>query len=419
MMWIGIKKTVTSGLSKFLIANMLYSLSTALVSLLSPSILPQAVYEDFIYIFQMVLFLSGIFTAGLIPGLLRFYKYDGQKYKSYYFMTAGVIMLALLSIGIFPHNFLSSWLKIGTDAIADSLFVYLSVIFSLFFIFNRGFQTAKDDYSSIFTDVVVIFVARLLLLLAVRMFGISDPYVILVMVCILPFLYEAWIFVTSCLKTRAASLSDYPDFLKFIFKISLAGVIFTATGRLFIITSRFTDDSLAAALSFAAGLTGIISIFNTTFTSVFIGKLDYRNHDGIVSYLKRIKKYLLPFLAATLLMGAGVFFFVTLIYPDNTLQAAIISSLTVVHCALMAYTGLITLMTKTYDLLNTQILLNVASFVIVWLFVKFVSGALNEYVSYIIINSVMFLMELVLALLVVRHIGIQGKTILNQDHENA
>ena len=261
-MWTGIKKTITSGLSKFLIANMLYSLSTALVSLLSPSILSQVVYEDFIYIFQMVLFLSGIFTAGLIPGLLRFYKYDGQKYRAYYFMTAGAIMLVLLLLGFLPHNFLSSWLKIGTDTVTESLLVYLSVIFSLFFIFNRGLQTAEEDYASIFKDVVVIFVARLLLLFAVRMLGISDPYLILAMVSVLPFLYEAWIFVTSLVKTRVASLCDYPDFLKFIFKISLAGVVFTATGRLFIISSRFTDDSLAAALSFAAGLTGIISIFN-------------------------------------------------------------------------------------------------------------------------------------------------------------
>ena len=104
----GIRKTIGSGLSKFLMANMLYSLSTALVSLLSPSILPQASYEDFIYIFQMVLFLTGIFTAGLIPGLLRYHKYDGQKYQSFYFLTAGIIVVALLILGLFPGNFLSS-----------------------------------------------------------------------------------------------------------------------------------------------------------------------------------------------------------------------------------------------------------------------------------------------------------------------
>ena len=415
----GIRKTIGSGLSKFLMANMLYSLSTALVTLLSPSILPQAPYEDFIYIFQMVLFLTGIFTAGLIPGLLRHYKYDGQKYQSFYFLTAGMIIVILLVLGLFPANFLSSWLKIGADSVADSMMVYSSVIFSLFFIFNRGLQTAKEDYASIFKDVIVIFVARLLLLGAVGVLGISDPYAILVMVCIIPFMYEAWIFISSFFRIRFGGLDGYPDFLGFILKISLAGVIFTATSRLFIISSRFNDDSLAAALSFAAGLTGIISIFNTTFSSVFIGKLDCRNHDGIISYTGKIRKYLLPFLGATLILGAAVFFFVTLIYPENTLQAAIISALTVVHCALISYAGLITLMTKTYDLLNTQILLNVASFVIVWLFVKLVSGGLGEYVSYIIINSVMLLMELVLAFIVLRHVRRQGETIVRKDYGNA
>lgn len=415
----GIRKTIGSGLSKFLMANMLYSLSTALVSLLSPSILPQAPYEDFIYIFQMVLFLTGIFTAGLIPGLLRYHKYDGQKYQSFYFLTAGIIVVALLILGLFPGNFLSSWLKIGADSVADSMLVYSSVIFSLFFIFNRGFQTAKEDYASIFKDVIVIFVARILLLGAVGILGISDPYVILAMVCIIPFLYEAWIFISSFFRIRFCTLEGYPDFLEFIFKISVAGIIFTATSRLFIIASRFNDDSLAAALSFAAGLTGIISIFNTTFSSVFIGKLDYRNHEGILSYMGKVRKYLLPFLGLTLLVGTAVFFFVTLIYPGNTLQAAMISALTVVHCALMSYTGLITLMTKTYNLLNAQIMLNGASFVIVWLFVKFVAGGLSEYISYIIINSVMLLMEFVLAFIVLRHVRRQGETILSENHGNA
>ena len=158
-----------------------------------------------------------------------------------------MIIVILLVLGLFPANFLSSWLKIGADSVADSMMVYSSVIFSLFFIFNRGLQTAKEDYASIFKDVIVIFVARLLLLGAVGVLGISDPYAILVMVCIIPFMYEAWIFISSFFRIRFGGLDGYPDFLGFILKISLAGVIFTATSRLFIISSRFNDDSLAAA----------------------------------------------------------------------------------------------------------------------------------------------------------------------------
>ena len=397
-------KITSTGVPRFFVANMLYSLSTALISFLAPSLLQSNVFEDFIYLFQMVLFLTGIFTLGLIPGLLRYYKFDNHKYDFYYYITALVILFFVLGVGFFPDNFISKALKIVPDSIAESLVIYSSVIFSLLFLFNRGKQIVILDYNAILKDVVAIVLIRVAMLLLVHCMHLSDPYIILLLLCVAPFLHELLVFVVAIFKIHVSRLDKYWEFLGFIFKISIAGVIFTATSRLFIISTKSYDLSLAAALSFAAGMTGIITIFNTTFSSVFIGRLDHRNAEGIVVYLHKIKKYLLPFLLLTLLLGSGVFLFVTLIYPDNTAQAAIISSLTVVHCAMMAYLGLITLMTKTYNLLNVQILLNGAGFLIIFLFVKYLSVSLNEYISYIIINSILLIMEAVLAFLVLRHI---------------
>ena len=399
-----LKSYGVSGMAKFLFANALYSLSTALISFLSPSLLENRVYVDFIYLFQMVLFMTGIFTAGLIPGLLRYYKFDNKKYEFYYYFTALIIMLFLLIIGLFPRNFISAALKITPDSISDSLMIYLSVIFSLLFVFNRGAQTAKCNYDAILKDVMIIFVARIILLFVVKLSNLSNTYAILALLCIVPFFYELWIFVSSLTKLKKSDLTGYGDFLGFIFKISVAGVIFTATGRLFIISSKSYDPSLAAALSFAAGMTGIISIFNTTFSSVFIGKLDHRDQNGVIQYVSKIKKFFLPFLIATLLFGGGVFLFVSLIYPENTVQASVISSITVIHCALMSYVGLITLMTKTFNIMNVQIILNICAFLIVFLFVKLLSVMINEYVSYVIINSILLIMEVSLAFIVLKHV---------------
>lgn len=399
-----LKSYVASGMAKFLFANALYSLSTALISFLSPSLLENRVYIDFIYLFQMVLFMTGVFTAGLIPGLLRYYKLDNRKYEFYYFFTASAILIFLLILGFIRDNFVSQALKIIPSSSIESLLLYLSVIFSLFFVFNRGVQTAKCNYDAILKDVVIIFVARIILLICVKIFDISNPYLILSLVCIIPFVYELWVFIASLLGIKIFSMDNYLEFVRFIIKISIAGVIFTATNRLFIISSKSYDPSLAAALSFAAGMTGIITIFNTTFSSVFIGKLDHRNPEGVLHYIAKIKKYFIPFLLTTIILGICVFFFVTFIYPDNTVQAAIISSITVVHCALMSYIGLITLMTKTYDMLNVQILMNACAFIVVFLYVKFISVSLNEYMSYIIINAILLVVELLLAFIVLRHV---------------
>lgn len=397
-------KVTSSGVSRFLIANMLYSLSTALISIMSPILLQNDVYEDFIYLFQMVLFLTGIFSAGLVPGLLRYYKFDNKKFEFYYYFTAFIIMLLLMIVGLFPGNFISEALKIAPDSIFDSLMIYLSIVFSLSFIFNRGTQTAKCNYDAILKDVLIIFVIRIVLLLGIKLFRISNTYTVLMLLCILPFIYEFGVFVLSFIRTKVSGLDKYGEFLNFIFKISIAGVIFTATSRLFIISAKSYDSSLAAALSFAAGMTGIITIFNTTFSSVFIGQLDHRDKGGVSHYIGKVKKFLLPFMVATLFLGLGIFIFVFFVYPDNTLQASIISAITVVHCAMMSYLGLITLMTKTYDLLNAQIFLNICAFLLVFIFVRYISVSINEYISYIIINTILLLIEILLAFFVLKHI---------------
>ena len=399
-----LSRYLSSGIAKFLFANALYSLTTAIISFLSPSLLENDVYVDFIYLFQMVLYLTGVFTVGLVPGLLRYYKLDNRKYEFYYYFTASLILIFLLILGLIPGNFISVALKIAPPSVHESLMIYLSVIFSLLFIFNRGAQTAKCNYEAILKDVVIIFIARIMMLICVKIFDISNPYVILSCFCVVPFIYELWVFVSSMIKINISKLDAYWDFVCFILKISITGIIFTSTNRLFIISSKSYNSSLAAALSFAAGMTGIITIFNTTFSSVFIGKLDHRNPEGVLHYIAKIKKYFIPFLFTTIILGICVFFVVTLIYPDNTVQAAIISAITVVHCALIAYVGLITLMTKTYNMLNIQILLNASAFIIVFLFVRFCSVVINKYVTYIAINAILLITEILLALIILKRV---------------
>ena len=397
-------KIVRSGFTKFFIANAFYSASTALITLFSPSFLNNSVYTDFIYLFQMVLFLTGIFTLGLVPGLLRFYKLDNNRYSYYYYITIAFIIGILLSLGFFPQNFLSHALNITTPSISSSLIIYGSTVLGLLFIFNRGVEVARSNYGTILRHSLLIFVVRLALLFLIKYSNVSSPYVVLFLLCVLPFVYEMIIFLIAISKQKRCSLKGYVDFLIFIIKIALGGIIFSATSRLYIISSRALDPTLAASLSFASGLTGIISLFNTTIINVFIGKLDHRDHGGITKYLNKVKVNLFPFLFIAFLLGIAVFAFVVLIYPENSMQASILSSLTVVHCASLSYLGLITLLAKTYNLLNRQIIVNIITYILVWIFVKIVADSLNPYIAYFIINGIIFLMELIFALTIIRYI---------------
>lgn len=264
-----IRKLATGNLSLFLFANALYSLSTGLINLLSPFILDAKVYEDFIYVFHNIMMLTTIFVLGLVPTMLRFYKYDKEKYSCYYLLTSTVVYAVLLLLGLFVDNPLSAVLKITRSSLSENFIIYLSVVFSILYVFNRGLLTARNKYKNITVGIVIIFVIRMFSLFIIARFGIKDFNVILLSVCILPFLYEAVIYLKSVLKISRCSFKDYGAFIIFSVKISIVGILFTSTNQIFLVHAKGVDGSMAAALSFAGGLVGIINILNTTMSSYF------------------------------------------------------------------------------------------------------------------------------------------------------
>lgn len=392
-------------ISLFLYANALYSLSTGLISLLSPVILPVRAYEEFIYLFQIILFLTGVCTGGLVPALLRFHKLDTLKYKYYYTLITGLIYAVLIVLGFFPHNPISRLLNIEVESIGENLTIYGSIIFSLLYIFNRGVLTAESSFRKLTVNIAIILVFRLAALFVVYFLGITSIPSILFLICILPFSYEAVFFIKSSISLKTFRLSHgFYEFLFFTLKICAIGIIFLATSRLFVISAKGYDNSLAAALSFATGLTGIIHILNTTFNSYFIGKLDSRNPVSVRNYISRIIKKLPLFLIAAAVLSAGFYAFVMLIYPDNTQEAALISAITIAQSAIILYLGMITLLTKTFNLLNIQLALNVLAFILVFTVVNVFSKSIGSITTYVIINSIILLCELILAVIVICNI---------------
>lgn len=401
-----LKKLATGNLSLFLFANALYSLSTGLINILAPFILDTKVYEDFIYVFHNIMMLTSIFAVGLVPTMLRFYKYDKEKYTCYYLTTSTAVYAVLLLLGLFVENPLSALLKITRPSLSENFAIYLSIAFSILYIFNRGLLTAQNRYKNITIGIVIIFVIRIVALLLIAGLRIKDFNLILLGVCILPFSYELVVYLKGILKVGRCSFKDYGAFFIFGVKISIVGILYTSTNQIFLVHTKGADGSLAAALSFAGGLVGIINILNTTMSSYFLGKLDARDKSSINSYLDKVGRFRKYYFLALLIVCAIVFVLIFHVYPTNASQVAWLCVVTLLQTGIIFYVGLYSLMVKTFDLLNRQIIIYLIGFVVVFGIVSFIPFSC-EYVvfEYFAVSAIIILFEIMVARMAMRYIA--------------
>mgnify|MGYP000686134221 CR=1 FL=1 len=398
-----LKSFTNNNLFLFICANALYSASTGLINILSPILLKQATYEQFIYIFQNIIFLTTLFTAGFIPTLLRFYKYDKETYKFYYQFSTLIIYIVLFIFSFWQQNPILLLLKISTYSTQENLIIFSSIIASLLFIFNRGYATAENKYKPMILNITIIAIVRTFALILIYYYNISNIYLILIAVCILPFIGELFFFIKKLTLTHICSFANYKQFILFSLKISIAGIIYLITNRLFLIATKSINDTLAASVSFSIGLVGILHIFNTSFVSYFIGKLDAREPSLITQYLQKIKRATPFFITFLVTICTLTFLFVYIYYPNNTINTAIISTITIFQSAIITYIGLITLLTKTYNMLNVQICINFICLIIVFILTNYFINLFPNIISlYCTINIIIILGEYSLAKFVLK-----------------
>lgn len=386
-----------SPLVKFLLANALYSFSTWLISCLSPYILERTIYEEFIFSFQTILYVASISTLGFVPTLLRYYKYDNTKYTSYFLLCITVIFIILVICGFIPSNPFSKFLHIDNYSFINHLVFYISAISILLYVFNRAILTASESYNTLVKTIFLISMLRIVGIVLVSILNVKTNYCVLLLVCVIPMVWEYLFYSKQMLKLkRIFKLKDLKDFVMFALITSIIGIIYVTTDRLYLLELKSFNSPNVPILSYVYGMLGVIAIFNTTFTSYFIGRLDGRNPVQISNYIRKIKSFFMPYLFFSLLLGLGLFGFVYFLYPYNSKLAGIYVAITAITSSIIAYIGLISLMTKTFNLLKIQLCVNSISMAITLLLLKFTSDIDNIY-FYILISAVHILCELYVA----------------------
>lgn len=163
-MKISVNNIVNNGLVHYLLANMIFSISTFIVNACLPKIFIYEFYSKFVYVFQMVLFVTTISQAGLVVGLYKFMHTNQKQILNIYYTSIFVICTILLLLGVFDDNWVVVILKLTDLSEVENLMFFLSIMVSSIFLFNKGKNVADKAYKYMLRISVTSFGIRIIVL---------------------------------------------------------------------------------------------------------------------------------------------------------------------------------------------------------------------------------------------------------------
>ena len=395
-------------------ANILFSVSTMIINILLPKILPIVVFTDFIYIFQMVFFLTTVFQIGLVVGLYHFIEQDRQKTLNIYYLSVGSLMILLLAFALWPDNPLLSALNLNGIGRGQQMAFFASVIVSEIFLYNKGKNVADKDYRYMMRISVTVFLFRMIALAVIGLTHITDISLILALVFIIPFVQDIRDFVVnSCRYVRLGLVSGnlLQQLLVYSLKVWVIGALFIISDKMFLISTKGLDVSFTTALAFCSGFVGIISLFNSSFTNYFMSNLSSSRIDEIRRHINRLFKlaplYVLMLLVVCGLVSGGIF----LTYPNMGMIAPMVAFIILLRTGLISYLGMFSLLTKVMDMLNIEIALNVCR--VAWTAVLcYMWQPENILVWFTTVTFMILLPELLLTIITIKRVNTQAKQLV-------
>lgn len=350
----------------------------------------------------MILLLNGITGFGITTSLLRNHSID--KNSSYYYstITIFIVQIILLILAFFPNNYLSKSINIEDLDIKEHFVFYLSAVFINIFVFNRAFMNAENNFLLMLKTISAITIIRFLGLAIFYLFNINDTKIVLISLFVFPFIFEIIYFsqklVRSCNSKLKYSKIKYITFMSFSIKTFLAGSIFIATGKLFLIHLKDIDINFASVLAFSSGFVGIIGLFNFSFTNYFIGKLNSDNLEDILLFKSRIKKYTLHYFALIFLVLIGTNIFLYFFYSMFDSDVLFVASILICQTGVISYFGFTNILTKSFDLLYYDLAINILRFICVFVVIKVFSTQISFLHTLLFISIIMITGEIVLSI---------------------
>ena len=414
-----IKAKLSNNATLYLLASLIYSFSTYIIVLLIPYKLDLQLMADFSAALNIIMMLSFVFEFGVVTSYLRY----NQLYKATRYINAYVQLIIFLVILFVSQTFFGDMLDkfLGMDNVdLNQNYLYMAVFAILSWVFFKNIFLANKNIMMILINASILTAVRLVLLgymlFSDAKFSTDEIYLYLF---ILPFVFIIFFNLKHDFSEFRKSLSFVKHKVqrKLFFKRAKQILIFAAATYLitiiFVYTSRYAviyltkmdATQLIADLGYATSFGGLIVIFSVSLRSYFISKFNISNPKDIQNYIKKMYSYKTQFIVASISFSASMASLVCMIKPDYlTMDAVFFVFILVEAYLLSSYLGMFSLLSKTFNFNNLELMLNILRLVLVMGFVHFL---LLEHPiwGFIALNVSIVLVELLFAMIVLSKVN--------------
>ena len=353
----------------FLMANIVYSLSSFLVNAFLPKILNSDVYTRFVYIFQMVLFATNTMQIGFTMALYYFAKKASKESYNIYYTLITLLSIGILVACLLPQSFVFGLLKLTDLSFSERCCFALAVIVSGIFLYNKGANIQQKQYKYMLGVSVSAFVFRMAALIYIWAMHAESITILLLLIFVFPFMVDIKDYTVRIIRNARPwkiSTKALTEFVTYSLKVWLTGILFIISNKMFLISTKDQDEGFTASLAFASGFIGIIYIFKSTFYNFYLARFSRDNIQEIKNYVQKLLRYALPYFFLVLLITSCACIFVRYAFRELGESTWKVLFILLMQTGIICYLGMITLLTKTLNYLNLEIVLNIFRILLVW-----------------------------------------------------
>lgn len=359
----------TKKVSKLVVANAVYSLSTFIITLLLPYIAFD-IFGQAIYVLQMSMFATSLLQNAMTVTLYYFYKQDKEGALAiYYFLI--LLMLALLVVSVFFFdNRIVSLLSLSDLSHKEYIAFILSVAFPFSYACSRGVDIASSSYNRMLYIALSSLLLRIVGLIIIFLRTETTLNEFLLLLCVLPFLWDMISIVKNIVflcRIKNIRKGLLISFLTYMGKLGVIGWAFSFSDRLFLIKIKGIDAEFASAVAFSLGFVSTIALFTSSLSNYFISTLRSDDIHSIQGYLNKLKKVFPIYVATLLFISLLCSWSVHVLYPQLGILYSWVTLATLLKVGIITYLGLHSLLVKVFNYLNLELTLNLLRVVVVYI----------------------------------------------------